>query len=147
MLDSPADWRTRAPIFGVAGIIERTQPPLFAHFRSEPAACRELAASHPPSIFSEPLWVWRELVESDGHAVIESLCAAAQPTSIEKYSTRLESLDLDKPDWSPGGDHAIDSMGWNGSSSPKHLGPKMASASGVRIIAGTLTPMTLTRWP
>jgi hypothetical protein len=40
----------------------------------------------------------------------------------------------------PGSDHAIDSMGWKGSSIPKHLGPKMANASGVRMMAGTLTP-------
>ncbi len=37
------------------------------------------ATRHPPSIFSEPLCVWRELAEAEGHTVVESLCAAAQP--------------------------------------------------------------------
>ncbi len=37
------------------------------------------ATRHPPSIISEPLCVWRELAEADGNAVVESLCAAAQP--------------------------------------------------------------------
>ena len=37
------------------------------------------ATRHPPSIFSEPLCVWREIAEADGHSVVESLCAAAQP--------------------------------------------------------------------
>ena len=37
------------------------------------------ATKHPPSIFSEPLCAWRELAERDGHTVVESLYATAQP--------------------------------------------------------------------
>ena len=35
----------------------------------------------------------------------------------------------------------------NGTSIPKALGPNTSSASGVRIMGGTATPMTVTRWP
>ncbi len=37
------------------------------------------ATRHPPFLFSEPLCVWREMAEAEGHEVVESLCAAAQP--------------------------------------------------------------------
>lgn len=37
------------------------------------------ATRHAPFIFSEALCVWRDLGQSDGHEVVESLCAAAQP--------------------------------------------------------------------
>lgn len=37
------------------------------------------ATSHPPSICSAPLHMWRKLAESSGHEVIESLCASASP--------------------------------------------------------------------
>lgn len=37
------------------------------------------ATRHTPFIFSEPLYVWRDLARTDGHQVVESLCAAAQP--------------------------------------------------------------------
>ena len=37
------------------------------------------ATRHTPFIFSEPLYVWRDLAQADGHEVVESLCAAAQP--------------------------------------------------------------------
>jgi hypothetical protein len=39
------------------------------------------------------------------------------------------------------------STGRKGSESPKPDGPKTASASGVRIIGGVETAITLTRWP
>lgn len=39
------------------------------------------------------------------------------------------------------------STGRKGSESPKPAGPKTASASGVRIIGGVETAITLTRWP
>lgn len=42
---------------------------------------------------------------------------------------------------------SIASIGTNGSSRPKLCGPKTASASRVRMIGGTATAMTLTRWP
>jgi len=43
--------------------------------------------------------------------------------------------------------HAIVSIGVKGSSMPKPPGPNTASASGVRMIGGTATAITLTRWP
>ncbi len=42
---------------------------------------------------------------------------------------------------------AMVSIGTNGWSSPKQDGPNTASASGVRMISGTATAMTETRWP